>query len=139
MTRNILLAMTSALIVASCGTPQERCIRRNTEEYRIVSRLLTEVEANLARGYAWEERIVTSIEWDSCPVIIRDRDGDRRIVYRSCPRHVADTQRYRVAIDPQAERRKRDGLAARKKALTPGATEAVRACKAAYPEAKEPG
>ena len=40
-------------------------------------------------------------------------------------------------IDPAAEMRKRDYLAARKKTLTPPAMSAVNACKAAYPEEKK--
>ena len=136
MTRNTLLALTSVVIVASCGTPQERCISRNTREYRTISSLLAEVEGNLARGYAWEERTVTRTEWDDCPYVIRDKDGNSRIVNRSCMRQVPDIERYRVPIDPAAETRKRDNLAARKKALTPPAMGAVKACKAAYPEEK---
>ena len=135
MTRNILLALSSVLIVASCGTPQERCISRNTREYRTIASLLAEVEGNLARGYAWEERTITRMEWDDCGYVYRDGDGVRRFGTRSCMRNVADTERYRVPIDPAAETRKRDNLIARKKALTPPAMSAVKACKAAYPEA----
>ena len=137
MTRNILLALTSVVIVASCGTPQERCITRNTKEYRTISNLLAEVEGNLARGYAWDERTVSRTEWDDCPYVIRDKNGNSRIVNRSCMREVSDTERYRVPIDPAAETRKRDNLAARKKALTQSAVAAVDACKAAYPEKKK--
>ena len=137
MTRNILLALMPVLVVAGCGTPQEQCIRRNTDEYRTVSNLLAEVEGNLARGYAWEERTVSRTEWDDCPYVIRDKNGNSRIVNRSCMREVSDTERYRVPIDPAAETRKRDNLAARKKALTQSAVAAVDACKAAYPEKKK--
>lgn len=137
MTRNILLALMPVLVVAGCGTPQEQCIRRNTDEYRTVSNLLAEVEGNLARGYAWEERTVSRTEWDDCPYVIRDKNGNSRIVNRSCMREVSDTERYRVPIDPVAETRKRDNLAARKKALTQSAVAAVDACKAAYPEKKK--
>ena len=134
MTRNILLALSSVLIVASCGTPQERCISRNTREYRTISSLLAEVEGNLARGYAWQERTVSRAEWDECPRVVTDRNGNQRIVHASCMRNVTDTERFRVPIDPVAEARKRDNLIARKQALTPAAAAAVKACKAAYPE-----
>ena len=134
MTRNILLALTSVVIVASCGTPQERCISRNTREYRTISSLLAEVEGNLARGYAWEERTVTRMEWDDCGYVVRDRDGNREFITRSCMRNVADTERYRVPIDPASEQRKRDNLAAKLKAETPRAEAVVEQCKAQYPE-----
>ncbi|MDS9468529.1 hypothetical protein RGQ15_13235 [Paracoccus sp. MBLB3053] len=136
MCRNILFGLLPLLLLTACGTPQERCISRNTSEYRAVSRLLAEVEGNLARGYAWEERQVIRTEWDDCPVVAYDRDGNRRIFYRSCLRNVSDVERYRVPIDPVVETRKRDNLAERKKALSSYAARAVDACKAAYPETK---
>lgn len=134
MTRNIALALPLVLIVAACGTPQEQCISRNTSEYRTVSRLLAEVEGNLARGYAWQEREVTRPEWDDCPVVVRDKKGNSGVLYRPCLRNTVDTERYRVPIDPAAETRKRDNLLARKAALARPAAAAVDACKAAYPE-----
>lgn len=100
MTRNILLALMPVLVVASCGTPQEQCISRNTREYRTVSKLLAGVEANLARGYAWEERTVMRTQWEDCRYVWVDKDGNRRLGYRPCLRDVADTERYRVPIDP---------------------------------------
>ncbi|SMO66688.1 hypothetical protein [Paracoccus laeviglucosivorans] len=136
MTRNIVFGLLPVLIVAACGTPQERCISRNTSEYRTVSKLLAEVEGNIARGYAWEERQVTRTEWDDCPYVVRGKDGERRVAYRSCLRDVTDTERYRVPIDPLAEERKRDNLIARRTALAKPAASAVDACKAAYPEEK---
>ena len=134
MTRNILLALLPVLVVAGCGTPQEQCISRSTSEYRTIQSLLAEVEGNLARGYAWEERSVTRSEFRDCSHVIRDKDGNAQVVHRSCLRDVADTERYRVPIDPAAETRKRDNLIARKQALTPTASAAVAACKQAYPE-----
>lgn len=137
MTRNILLGLISVLTVAGCGTPQERCIGRNTREYRTISNLLTEVEANLLRGYAWEERTVRRMEWDDCPYVVIDDDGRRHYRTRDCSRYVTDIERYRVPIDPQAEERKRAYLSQRKKALASQASAAVKACQAAYPEAKD--
>lgn len=138
MTRNILLALLPVLVVAGCGTPQERCIGKATREYRTVQSLLAEVEGNLARGYAWEERSVTRTTFDTCSHVVRDREGNARVVHRSCMRDVTETERFRVPIDPAAEERKRDNLIARKQALLPGASAAVQACKAAYPEAETP-
>ncbi|MTH77411.1 hypothetical protein [Paracoccus aestuariivivens] len=137
MPRNIALGLLPVLILTACGTPQERCIGRNTSEYRTVSRLLAEVEGNLARGYAWEERQVVRTEVDDCPYFFVDRDGNRRVAYRTCLRDVTDIERYRVPIDPASETRKRDNLVERKKALTPSAVNAVNTCKAAFPEEKK--
>ena len=101
---------------------------------RQIARLLDEVEGNLARGYAWEERVVERTEWRPCRDIVGVKDGRPIVVTRSCWRDVADTERYRVPIDPAAETRKRDNLRARLAALQPGAEAAIRACRAAYPE-----
>ncbi len=101
MTRNLALTALTCLVVAACGTPQERCISQNTREYRSVSNLLAEVEANLARGYAWEEREVWTNEWTECRDAVRGKDGKVDLVYRPCLRPVRDTERYRVPIDPR--------------------------------------
>lgn len=134
ISRNLTLTALACVMLAACGTPQQQCISQNTREYRVVSNLLADVEANLARGYAWEERTVTRTEWDDCPYRLRDRDGNRRIGYRPCLRDVSDTERYRVAIDPAAEQRKAANLRARVAALKGPADAAVRACRAAHPE-----
>lgn len=140
MTRNTapalprLLPLVLLAGLAACASPLERCISRNTSEYRAVARLLAEVEGNLARGYAWQQREITMTQWDECPVVVGHRDGDRRVIYRPCPREVTHTERYRVAIDPAAETRKRDYLRTRKQELAGPAMRAVAACRAAYPE-----
>lgn len=130
-----LAPLAGALLLAACGTPQQQCIARNTGEYRTVSELLAEVEGNLARGYAWEEREVSSVEWEDCPAVVRGPGGEPRAVLRPCLRRVTDTERFRVPIDPLSEARKRDGLIERQAALRPQAEAALRACRAAYPEA----
>lgn len=136
MSRNTALAATLVLplIVAACGTPQERCINQNTSEYRTVSRLLAEVEGNLARGYAWEERQVVRDRLTQCRGYARDSKGRVHVTYEPCWRDYVDTERYRVPIDPAAEQRKRDNLAARKTALSDRAAEVVQACRMAFPE-----
>ncbi|MEE2861699.1 MAG: hypothetical protein VYB46_12915 [Pseudomonadota bacterium] len=134
MRRNTALALIALPLLAACGTPQERCISRNTSEYRTVSSLLAEVEGNLARGYAWEERQVVRTRFDQCRRVLRDKDGNAHVTSYGCWRDYVDTERYRVPIDPAAEARKRDGLAERQAALARNARAAVSACRAAYPE-----
>ncbi|MFD1883289.1 hypothetical protein [Paracoccus pacificus] len=137
MARNAPIAALAALgLLAACGTPQEQCISRQTRELRTVTNLLAEVEGNLARGYAWEEREVLSREWDDCARVVRGRNGERDVIFVPCMRTVSDTERYRVPIDPAAEMRKRDGLRERRAVLTRQAEAGVRACRAAYPEEK---
>lgn len=99
------------LSLAACGTPQERCEARVSAEYRNVIRLLAEVEANLARGYAWENQPVRSSGWRMCggyyggPAYYGYGYG-----YGSCYGGGPEVVRTRVAIDPEAEQRKRNSL-----------------------------
>lgn len=138
MTRNNAISLVALpLLLAACGTPQERCIRKHTVEYRNVSNLLAEVEANLARGYAWDERVVYDEILTTCRDVVRDRHGNARVIHTSCWRDIATTERFRVAIDPVSEERKRANLAARKDALRGEAEAYVRACRKAFPEEEE--
>lgn len=138
MTRNVTIVAAMALpfLLSACGTPQGRCISRNTDEYRTVSRLLAQVEGNLARGYAWEERQVVRDRLTQCRSYSRNRKGEVSVYYEPCWRDYVDTERYRVPIDPVVEQRKRDNLAARKSALSNRAASVVQACRQAYPETK---
>lgn len=137
MPRNITGALILALplALAACGTPQERCISRNTTEFRTVNSLLAEVEGNLSRGYAWDERQVVRSRLAQCQTVTTDREGKPVITTYGCWRDELETERFRVPIDPTAEARKRDGLVARRNALAASAERAVEACRAAYPEA----
>lgn len=133
MIRNII-PLCLLLLVAACGTPQERCISRNSAELYTISNLLAEVEGNLARGYAWEERVVTRSRFTTCNRVVRDREGNRRIISTGCWRDVADTQRFRKAIDPAAETRKAEALRERQAVLIRQQPAIIAACEQAYPE-----
>ena len=74
MIRKLAMLLPLSLL-AACGTPQQNCIRGNTREYRVLTNLLAETEANLARGYAWKERQVMRTELDFCRRAVRD-SGD---------------------------------------------------------------
>ncbi|WP_347311295.1 hypothetical protein [Defluviimonas sp. SAOS-178_SWC] len=115
-------------LVAACGTPQEQCIRTATRELRTLDRLIAETEANLARGYTYEEHEIMRHEWTRCD------DWVRGTPVRMCFEPVWDTVRRPVAIDPEAETRKLEGLQARRKALGRQADAAIAACRARYPE-----
>lgn len=136
MPRNTTLALFLALplTLAACATPQERCISRNTSEYRTVNSLLAEVEGNLARGYAWDERQVTRQRLTQCQTVTHDREGRPVVTNYSCWRDFTETERFRVAIDPVAEARKRDGLVTRRNALAASAERAISACREAFPD-----
>lgn len=129
------LALLGLGVLAGCGTPQEQCINRSTRELRTVEQLLAEVEGNLARGYAWEEYEIERSRWEVCGYdTITKPNGKVVEKPRMCLEDYSDTVRRRVAIDPVAEARKRDGLIAQRKRLLAQAEANIKACKAAYPE-----
>lgn len=124
-------------LLTACGTPQEQCIRKATRELRTIDRLMAEVQGNLDRGYAWEERQITRTEWVVCgyyPAPPRPDGTQRPLRPRYCLDDVVDTIRHRVAIDPAAEQRKLDGLRAKRAEVNRAAAAEVRACRATYPE-----
>jgi len=123
------------LALVACGTPQEQCINRSTREIRNLQRLLDEVNANIARGYAWVEYQDTYDRWQICGYdTVSRKDGSEIRRPRMCLEDYTVTRRKQVPIDPEAEARKRDGLIAKIKALTPQAEANIAACKTTYPE-----
>lgn len=123
------------LALAACGTPQEQCINRETRELRRLEGMLSEVEGNISRGYAYEEYEVPMTRWEQCG-IDRITRGNGTVIERPrmCLEDYSVTRTREVPIDPVSETRKRNGLRAKIQQLTPGANAAVRACRAAYPE-----
>lgn len=131
MRRNVLLILP---LLAACASEQEMCINRQTKELRTVQSLLAEVEANIARGYAWDSRTEYTTQWDECETRITDNEGKRITISKPCLRDVAEEVRFRVPIDPVVEQRKRDNLSRRRNALMASAEAGVKACKIAYPD-----
>ncbi len=126
-------ALALLALLAGCGTPQERCIRSATAELRTITELAAEVEANLARGYAWESHEVTRTVWMICDWQPSPVPGEPpRPQY--CLEDDTETLRRRIAIDPAAETRKLQGLMAKEAKLTVVNTSRIAACKAEFPE-----
>ena len=128
MRKLALFSLLFVTILAGCGTPQDQCIGSATREVRTLDRLIAETQANLSRGYGYEEREVVHHEWRRC------EDWIPGTPPRMCFEPVWRTVSKPVAIDPAAEQRKLDGLIARRKALLIRAEAAIAACKARYPE-----
>lgn len=113
----IFTACTIIGALASCATPAERCSARISAEQRSVSRLLQEVETNIARGYAYETTRADTPGFRVCAGGFRHGSDRLGLGYSSC--YGGDrTIRERVAIDPEAELRKRAALQDRLEALS---------------------
>lgn len=127
------------LFLAACSTPQDRCIKRNTQDLRAVSSLIAETEGNLARGYALEKETVWGYTWDWCYAPPYPVNVDGRIVYRQSPPYMCDREIPRditrpKAIDLKEEQVKLDQLRARYTELSRMAGPAIARCKALYPD-----
>ena len=133
------------LFLAACGTPQERCISRETKDLRVMNRLIAESEGNLKRGYALEEVTVYTDRWDFChmppPPPVMGADG--KLIQppppppRMCLRQVAETETRPKSIDLKAEAAKLAEMKKKKIDLNRSAIGAVEMCKIQHPENKK--
>jgi hypothetical protein len=128
-------ALPLLLLLAACATPQEQCIFRETRELRTVEKLIAETEANLARGYALEERTVYVPRWKICGYtpIPRGEGEPPRLKPDYCLEDEAQTVTRPKAIDVAAERRKLADLKAKRSSLARAAERAIEVCRKTYP------
>lgn len=114
------------LALAACETPQEACLSAISREAGIVEGLIAQTEGNLRRGYAIEEDQVVRTVPDFCEV--EDDEGRDRTVF--CDRTVVRDVERPVAIDPDAEQAKLEGLLEQRARLAAGRTDRLLACQA---------
>ncbi|MBE0412204.1 hypothetical protein [Yoonia sp.] len=124
------LLMIPLLALAACATPREACINDALRELRVLDRLIIETRANIARGYALEER------------------QDLRTIRRTCTGTTAEgaTFKYRcdkvdtftrtvpAAIDLNAEQAKLQSLLQRQAQNRAQADQTIAQCIAVHPE-----
>lgn len=135
------LALLSVLaLLAACGTPQERCIARETRDLRILDRLIAETDANIARGYALEEFTTYEDYWATCfravpgdPPAEGQRPRPQMEPY-PCLKERAVTETRAKAIDLNAERAKLASMKDKRRDLARAADAAVAQCRAQFPE-----
>lgn len=130
------LVLILPLLLAACGTPQERCISTATRDLRTLNGLIEESQANLARGFAYEEYTVRRSRWVHCQSApVRDSEGNLQSggTYM-CLDDYTDTVRRPISIDLGAERRKLEGMLEKKRELTRVAAAQIEGCKAQFPE-----
>lgn len=129
----VYLTIVPLAALAACATPQQRCISNATAEVSNLQNMLAEVNGNLARGYAYQHYEVSTPDWDVCG--FNSFPGPRGRFYggaNMCMTSDSETRVRMLPIDPQAEMRKRDNLAARIAALQPQMKANVAACNATY-------
>lgn len=127
-----LIALPMLIVLGACASQQDRCIENAVQERLVVEALITETEANIARGYALEDRIPTpGTSLRICSGFGLGNPAE----FILCQVAQPNTPEQRpVAIDGAAERAKLATLRARHAQLVPQTTAAIAQCRAAYPQ-----
>lgn len=131
--------MLLCLLLAACGTPQERCIARETRDIRVLDRLIAESEGNLKRGYALEEVVVYRDRWVPCPVRVLPPPAEGQPAPpppppQLCLDEVRETETRPKAIDLRAEAQKLASMREKRSDLTRAVQPAIAQCRAEFPE-----
>lgn len=134
MRRSLLLL----ILLAACGTPQERCIARETRDVRVLDRLIAESEGNLARGYALEDVTTYRDRWIPCaverPVAVEGEPAPPPPPARMCRDEVEVTVTRPKGIDLRAEAQKLASMQDKRAALMRAAGPGIAQCRAQFPE-----
>jgi hypothetical protein len=131
------LALSLLTLATACGTPQERCIARETRDLRAVDRQIAEAEGNLARGFALVDVTVYEEYWGYCRVRrppAADGMPAPEAALRPCLRERAVTETRARRIDLGAERQRLEALQVQRRGLARAADTAADRCRAAFPE-----
>ncbi len=129
MPRRLLIAL--ALLTA-CGTPQEQCIAAGTRDIRVLDRLIAESQANLERGYGYENVTISTPRWVQCG--LRPGKEGEAPKPQLCLEDYAQTVRRPAAIDLKAEAQNLDAMQAKRAALAKSAQTLIAECRAKFPE-----
>lgn len=122
------------LLLAACGTPQERCIQSQTRDLRTVDRLITETRRNIDRGYATEEYTISVPDWEPCPGQISVRPNGTPRPVQMCLEDHEETRTRPVAIDLNVESAKLQSLLAKREQLAQEANPRIAQCRELHPE-----
>jgi hypothetical protein len=121
-------------VLASCGTPQERCIATATRDARILDRLIGETQGNLDRGFAYVEVEMSRTVWVVCVPAQAATATSPGVAAQMC----LDDRDYTVtrpqAINLAEERVKLAEMRKKRAELERAAVRDVASCKAQHPE-----
>ena len=123
-------AILPLVVLAACATPREQCISDATRDTAVLGSLISQTEANLARGYALERRQDVRTVRGIC----RGRNEDGSTFTFNCEETNTFTSAVPVAIDLNAERAKLRSLQERFTLAQAASNQAVAQCIAIHPE-----
>lgn len=118
------------LLLTACATPREACLDEVNREVRVLDKLIEQTQANLARGFAVEERQEVRTRRTFCTG--KNEDGS---TFRfRCEETDTVTRTIPVAIDLNAERAKLASLEQRQRQNISNAEAGIAQCIARFPE-----
>ena len=116
--------------LAACATPQQRCISQSSQQVRVLTGLVNETRANLARGYGIEELQEVRTVQRNC----EGTNSDGSSFFFPCTQSETVTRQVPVALDLNAEREKLASLEERLAVERAEAQREIAQCQATYPE-----
>lgn len=97
------IVLSACLVLAACGTPQEKCARSVESDLSTVTALIDETQADITRGYRYV--------YETRGIDVGFRYCSRSSNFGMCfDNSSSNTVRRAVAIDPAEEQRKLAGL-----------------------------
>ena len=128
----ICFATPILLALASCGTPQDQCIRSVSHNQIVLDRLIAETQGNLKRGYGFANAVVTTTEFVDCSPGATEANPNPKP--QMCLDDVPTTITRPVALDLGAEQSKLTSMLKRRTEVAKALSPAVADCRARYPE-----
>ena len=128
--RTPILAGMIAVALAACGTPQERCIARESRDLRVLDQLIAETEGTIARGFALERESFVITQTFPCQV----RGPDNTVVTDLCDTEQVVERTRPVAVNLDDERAKLQSMQTRRAELARSVATRIDACRVAFPE-----
>tara|TARA_R110002096_G_scaffold47539_62_gene126951 strand:+ start:1319 stop:1723 length:405 start_codon:yes stop_codon:yes gene_type:complete len=122
------------LLLAACGTPQQRCINGATRDLRIVDRLIGQSQQNLRRGYAMEDVVRTGVRWEECRPAVAATATTEAQPARMCLEDYSYTVARPKAINLADEREKLAEMQTKRRELAKDADLAAAQCRLEHPE-----
>jgi hypothetical protein len=119
-----------ALAVAACGTPQERCIARESRDLRVLDGLIAETQATIARGYALNTETFVITQSFPCAV----RGPNNTVLTELCDTEQVVERTRPVAVNLDEERAKLRSMQDRRAEMARSVSARIEACRATYPE-----
>ena len=130
--RHFLLGSVAFAALTACATPQQQCVNTATYDLRVLDSLIAETEGNLQRGFAYQESIAVTPQWQFCG---GGWGGyNLNVGTQMCWVNQPTPVQQPVAIDVNAEKAKLNSLRQRRAQQERATQAALAQCQAQFPQ-----